>query len=95
MNQSEEHRKLAHYDRNSPLVQAIERGYDKWEEAGCHDIGCGCVTVYIHNEIHDLLRVVRLEEANWWYHKYAWPLEERRKSSVVEGIDRISALEGK
>lgn len=35
----------------------------------------------------------RLEEANWWYHKYCWPLEPTRQSSVVEGIDRCAALE--
>ena len=34
----------------------------------------------------------RLDEANWWYHKYTWPVEGQ-VASEVEGIDRIAELE--
>lgn len=44
------------YDRSSPLVQAIEKGYEEWElTSDCKETGCGCVTVYIHREVVKLL----------------------------------------
>jgi len=48
------------YDELSPLGQAIERGYQKWAKGNCHEIGCGCVTVCIYNEVRELL-----EECGW------------------------------
>jgi hypothetical protein len=36
----------------------------------------------------------RLEEAKWWYHKFAWPPEgPRMRGTEVEAIDRIDTLE--
>jgi hypothetical protein len=35
----------------------------------------------------------RLDEANWWYHKYAWPPEPGMRGTEVEAIDRIDELE--
>lgn len=44
--------KFPEYPHDDPTVLAIERGYRKWEEeSDCHEIGCGCVTVWIWREL--------------------------------------------
>lgn len=39
------------YPHDDPTVQALERGYRKWEESSCHEPGCGCVTVWMWREL--------------------------------------------
>ena len=54
--------KQTEYDLNNPFVQAIERGYANWEAGNCHELGCGCVTVYIWREIAPILAAGKGEQ---------------------------------
>src|SRR5438105_1795708 len=42
-------------ERERLLHDAIERAHEKWYDGGCHETGCGCVTVYIQREVLPLL----------------------------------------
>jgi hypothetical protein len=42
------------YHPSNPLVAAIERGYKEWADGSCHEVGCGCMTVPIYDEVAPL-----------------------------------------
>ena len=48
-------RPLVEYDKNSPVVKALEAAYDEWAQGNCHEVGCGCWTVIANNHLAPVL----------------------------------------
>lgn len=39
------------YERDSPLGLALERAWQSWAEGPCHELGCGCITVEMWDQV--------------------------------------------
>lgn len=48
-------RPLVEYDKNSPVVKALEAAHDEWVQGNCHEVGCGCWTVIANNHLAPVL----------------------------------------
>lgn len=46
---------LVEYDKNSPVVKALEAAHDEWAQGNCHEVGCGCWTVIANNHLAPVL----------------------------------------